>query len=128
MTIDLTTLHHVQLAMPEGAEDKARGFYGAVLGLSEAEKPEALRARGGVWFETGNLRVHLGVETPFVPARKAHPAFQVPDLNAAAARLRAAGVEISAVETLPGWSRFYLADCFGNRIELLELSRTPAPD
>ncbi len=68
--------------MPEGAEALARGFYGGVLGLDEVAKPAALAGRGGVWFESGGLRLHLGVERPFAPAKKAHPALQVADLDA----------------------------------------------
>ena len=110
-------LHHVQLAMPKGAENQARAFYGDRLGLTEVAKPEALAGRGGVWFEAGDLRLHLGVEDPFVPARKAHPAIVVDDLEAAHRALPAA----SAISALPGLRRFYIADPFGNRIEILAL-------
>lgn len=111
-------LHHVQIAMPPGGEGAARDFYGALLGLTEVAKPAALAGRGGVWFEDGALRVHLGVEHGHVSARKAHPAFAVQDLAAARARLAARGP--TEVEALPGLTRFYMADPFGNRIEILE--------
>ena len=113
-----TALHHVQLAIPPGGEDAARAFYGGALGLTEAKKPAALAARGGVWFEDGALRVHLGVEEGHVPARKAHPALAVPDLAAARARLAAHAP--TAPEALPGLARFYVADPFGNRLEIVE--------
>ena len=109
----ITALHHVQLAMPEGAEDIARAFYTGLLGLTEVDKPEILAGRGGCWFEGGSCRLHLGVEIPFVPAKKAHPALVVEDLAAAQAAL--GGGEI---ETLPGLRRFYVFDPFGNRLEI----------
>lgn len=113
-------LHHVQLAMPEGGEDAARAFYGDLLGLAETPKPPALAARGGVWFERGDLRVHLGVARPFAPARKAHAAFLVADLRALAGRLEAAGIDARRDEPLPGFDRVYVDDPFGNRIELMQ--------
>lgn len=77
----LTHLHHVQLAMPKGGEGQARAFYEGLLGLTKAPKPPELENRGGVWFEHGDIRVHMGVEDGFQPAKKAHPAFQVSDLQ-----------------------------------------------
>ncbi|MWB79822.1 glyoxalase [Pseudooceanicola sp. 216_PA32_1] len=115
----LQAIHHVQLAMPEGGEDLARGFYSALLGLPEVAKPPRLAARGGCWFETGALRVHLGVEGDFRPARKAHPAFAVTDLPALVARLEAADVAVLPDDAIPGVARVYVADPFGNRIELI---------
>jgi len=117
----LLALHHVQLAMPEGGEAAARAFYGTLLGLPEVPKPAALRTRGGVWFERGSLRLHLGVERPFTPARKAHPAFTVQGLAALADRLHKAGHPPRAETDLPGMARLYVDDPFGNRLELLEL-------
>lgn len=118
----LLALHHVQLAMPEGGEAAARAFYGSLLDLPEVPKPAALQGRGGVWFERGNLRLHLGVEAPFVPARKAHPAFAVQGLAALASRLHEAGHPPRAEIDLPGMARLYVDDPFGNRLELLELT------
>jgi catechol 2,3-dioxygenase-like lactoylglutathione lyase family enzyme len=119
----LESLHHVQLAMPEDGEAVARAFYGDLLALDEVTKPPALAARGGVWFERGTLRLHLGVERPFAPALKAHPAFEVNDLDALATRLRAAGVALLADADLPGFRRFYASDPFGNRLEFLATDR-----
>lgn len=113
-------LDHVQLAMPAGREDEARAFYTGVLGLAEQPKPENLAKRGGVWFARGDLKVHLGVEADFRPARKAHPAFRVENLADLRARCEAAGFATVDDEPLPGYDRFYVADPFGNRIECLE--------
>ncbi len=115
----LVGLDHVQLAMPPGGEETARRFYVGVLGLVEVEKPEPLASRGGCWFEAGRVVVHLGVEKDFAPARKAHPAFLVDDLDAARRTLAAAGAPIVGDDALPDVRRFYAADPFGNRIELI---------
>lgn len=116
----VTALHHVQLAMPAGGEDKARAFYARVLGIAEIEKPPRLKARGGCWFEAEGVRIHLGVEAGFRPARKAHPALEVDDLKAIVARLGKAGYPAHVDEPLPGYDRVYVDDPFGNRIELLQ--------
>jgi len=116
----ILALHHVQLAMPAGGEDEARAFYGALLGLAEVAKPENLARRGGCWFENGGLRVHLGVEKDFRPARKAHPAFSVDDLALLKRKIVAAGREVVSDEPLEGFERFYVHDPFGNRIELMQ--------
>jgi catechol 2,3-dioxygenase-like lactoylglutathione lyase family enzyme len=113
-------LHHVQLAIPAGGEERCRWFWGDALGMVEAEKPPALAARGGCWFRGGGLEVHLGVETDFIPARKAHPGIEVSGLDALAERLTAAGVEVSWDGEFPGYRRFYAHDPFGNRLEFLE--------
>ena len=120
-------LHHVQVACPPGGEDDARRFYGDGLGLTEVEKPADLRARGGAWFraydESGvvSAELHVGVEDPFVRARKAHPAFVVDDLEAVAARLADAGFDVdwSQRHTFPGHERFHTFDAHGNRVEVL---------
>ncbi|MDE3206099.1 MAG: VOC family protein [Acidobacteriota bacterium] len=111
---------HVQLAMPSGDEDRARWFYAELLGIDEKPKPAKLAARGGCWFERGPLKIHLGVEQDFRPARKAHPALLVEDLPSLVDKLVAAGVEIRDDEPLEGYRRVYVDDPFGNRIELLE--------
>jgi catechol 2,3-dioxygenase-like lactoylglutathione lyase family enzyme len=114
-------LDHVLLAMPTGRESEARQFYQGLLGIPEAAKPVDLAARGGCWFEDGELKVHLGVEKNFAPARKAHPAFLVEDLTALTATLVKAGVPISHDEPLQGYDRIFVHDPFGNRIELMEV-------
>ena len=116
----LLHLDHIQLAMPEGGEAAARRFYGVLLGLAEIEKPDNLKKRGGCWFEKGAIKVHLGVEQDFRPARKAHPAFLASDLKSLVAHLEQAGVTARRDEPLPGYDRVYVDDPFGNRIELME--------
>jgi catechol 2,3-dioxygenase-like lactoylglutathione lyase family enzyme len=118
--MSVLALDHVQLAMPEGGEDEARRFYSALLGFDEVPKPANLAPRGGVWFERGGVRLHLGVEADFRPARKAHPALLVSSLAALVGRLTAAGHAASAAEPLAGYERVYVSDPFGNRIELME--------
>ena len=113
-------LDHVQLAMPAGREAEARAFYQGILGIPEVPKPSNLVTRGGCWFELGAVKVHLGVEVDFRPARKAHPAFLVEDLAAVMSTLAAAGVAMRRDEPLEGYDRVYVDDPFGNRIELLE--------
>jgi catechol 2,3-dioxygenase-like lactoylglutathione lyase family enzyme len=113
-------IHHVQLAMPPGREDDATAFYEGVLGIPRQPKPPALAARGGCWFVDGTLAVHLGVEDPFHPARKAHPALMVEGLDDLAARLEAAGHPVRREGGLDGYDQRYVDDPFGNRIELLE--------
>ncbi len=119
-SMPLLCIDHVQLAMPAGREDEAREFYAGLLELCEVTKPPALAARGGVWFEAGSLKIHLGVDSEFRPARKAHPALLTQDLPALVHRLREARVEVRDDVLLPGYDRVYISDPFGNRIELLE--------
>ena len=116
----IVAIDHVQLAMPPAGEESARDFYVAVLGLVEVAKPAELAARGGCWFENAAVRVHLGVELDFQPARKAHPAFRVTDLAALLARARDRGIRVYQQEQRDGEHRAYLDDPFGNRIEAIE--------
>ncbi|MEO7429750.1 MAG: VOC family protein [Acidimicrobiales bacterium] len=111
---------HVQLAMPAGGEAAARGFYEGLLGIAEVPKPSHLATRGGCWFEDDKVKIHLGVDTDFRPAKKAHPALLVSDLRSLVARLGAAHVELVTDEPLAGYDRVYAYDPFGNRLELLE--------
>jgi catechol 2,3-dioxygenase-like lactoylglutathione lyase family enzyme len=113
-------LHHVQLAIPPDGEEMARGFYRDVLGMSEIDKPEGLRARGGCWFRGGGWEIHLGVQADFVPARKAHPGVLVDGLDELAAALTAGGRAVDWDPDFPGHRRFYTADGHGNRLEFLE--------
>jgi catechol 2,3-dioxygenase-like lactoylglutathione lyase family enzyme len=114
----ITGLDHVQVAIPAGGESRAREFYGGLLAMTEVEKPAALAGRGGCWFCAETAVLHLGVEEPFAPARKAHPAFLVAELDTLAARLSAAGYScVRADGELPGVRRFHAYDPFGNRIE-----------
>jgi catechol 2,3-dioxygenase-like lactoylglutathione lyase family enzyme len=122
-TPSVTAIDHVQLAMPGGREDDARRFYSGLLGLSQRTKPPALAARGGAWFESASVKVHLGVEADFRPARKAHPALLVRDLRALVAALLTAGHAVTEDGPVEGRDRVYVDDPFGNRIELIEDNR-----
>ncbi len=113
-------IDHVQLAMPAGEEAAAVAFYEGVLGLRSVAKPEHLAARGGCWFEDGRVKVHLGVEADFRPARKAHPALLVDDLDALSDQLGKAGFPARDGDGVDGFRQRYVDDPFGNRIELLE--------
>ena len=114
----ITGFDHVQLAMPRGREDVARSFYAGLLGMTELPKPPVLAARGGCWFASGAAVLHLGVEEPFTPARKAHPALLAEDLDGLAAALSAAGHScVRADNEIPGIRRFHTHDPFGNRVE-----------
>jgi catechol 2,3-dioxygenase-like lactoylglutathione lyase family enzyme len=115
----LDAIDHVQLAAPPGCEDAARRFFGELLGLTELEKPEALRSRGGVWFAVGAQQLHVGVEPGFAAARKAHPAFSVSRYDDLRGRLLAAGVAVTDDNAIPGVRRCYVADPWGNRLELV---------
>jgi catechol 2,3-dioxygenase-like lactoylglutathione lyase family enzyme len=117
MPID--AIDHVQLAMPPGEEAAAVDFYARLLGLDHVPKPAHLAGRGGCWFEKGDVKVHLGVEPDFRPAKKAHPALLVTDLAHLVAGLRREGVPV-VDEPLEGYDRVYVEDPFGNRIELME--------
>ena len=113
-------IHHVQLACPTGMEDASRAFYAGVLGLTEISKPPALASRGGCWFRGHGVELHLGVEADFRPARKAHPALLVTDIDEWAGRLTTAGYPARFDDDFPGKRRFYTADPHGNRLEFLE--------
>lgn len=113
-------IDHIQLAAPIGSEETARSFYRDVLSLEEVEKPESLKQNGGVWFSNGSVHIHIGVEQSFVPAKKAHPAFEVSELEALADHIRSKGISVLTDDRLPGANRFYVNDPFGNRLEFLE--------
>lgn len=125
-------LHHVQVSIPRGAEDEARRFYGEALGLHEVAKPPSLSGRGGCWFRAFDgdaitAEIHLGVDDPFLPAKKAHPGLvldSLGELEATAERIADAGYELSWAErdTFEGYIRFHARDGFGNRVEVM----TPA--
>ncbi|HZR82931.1 MAG TPA: VOC family protein [Candidatus Binatia bacterium] len=121
----IIAIDHVQLAMPAGREDDARRFYSDLLGLPERPKPPQLAKRSGAWFESDSVKIHVGVEADFRPARKAHPALLVRGLAELVDRLRAAGFDV--VEDAPtGAPQTYVSDPFGNRLELIDAeSETP---
>jgi catechol 2,3-dioxygenase-like lactoylglutathione lyase family enzyme len=117
----LEAIHHVQLAIAPGTEDTARAFYGDVLGMTERPKPPILAARGGCWFQSeGGVEIHLGVEDPFVPAKKAHPGILVADIDVLAAQLAAHGYDAAWDDSIPGRRRFHTFDPHGNRLEFIQ--------
>jgi catechol 2,3-dioxygenase-like lactoylglutathione lyase family enzyme len=118
----ISRIDHIQISAPEGCESAARDFYGSLLGLKEIEKPPVLRARGGCWFECGSQQLHIGVERPFQPAKKAHPAFSVFKLDELRKSLEEHGVPLIDDDNLPGTRRFYAQDPWGNRLEFLEIA------
>jgi catechol 2,3-dioxygenase-like lactoylglutathione lyase family enzyme len=117
-------IDHVQVAIPPGADDQARAFYGGVLGLPETPKPAPLNASGGMWFVTGATQLHIGGQADFVPAKKAHPAFIVDDFDGYCALLRERDVAVREEAQVYGRRRAGIEDPFGNRIELIEAART----
>ncbi|MEE3894288.1 VOC family protein [Priestia megaterium] len=125
MTFTLTHIDHIQLAAPPNSESKARHFFGTVLGLTEVEKPESLKKRGGVWFEFGSYQLHIGVEPAFSPAKKAHPGFHVKNLPEFKDHLTSFGISFMKDKNIPGVERIYVADPFGNRMEFLERVNLP---
>lgn len=120
MSFQYETIDHVQLAIPIGGEDNARRFYSKVLGFEEVEKPALLRKNGGVWFQAGSVSIHVGVENPFAPAKKAHPAIRVKNIEGMKNHLYEKHMDYVVDERLPGANRFYVKDPFGNRLEFLE--------
>lgn len=115
-----TAIDHVQLAMPSGEEEAARRFYRDLLGMREVGKPRELAPRGGCWFESGAVAIHLGIERDFRPAQKAHPALNSADYAGLVSKLRAAGIEAREARDISGVRRCHIHDPFGNRIELID--------
>src|SRR5438105_13755532 len=115
----LLAIDHVQLGMPVGKEERAAEFYANILGLKQVSKPAQLANRGGAWFENDSVKVHLGVEQDFRPARKAHPAFVLDDISTLLCLLKEKGYQITPAETMNGIERVHVNDPFGNRIELI---------
>ena len=115
------TIDHIQLSMPAGEEDKARSFYVGLLGFTEVPKPAELAKRGGVWFEQGAVKLHMGVEENFHALKKAHPALIVDDLAALISHLQNAKYEVDTTQpSLEGYKRAHVLDPFGNRLEIME--------
>ena len=121
--VSFLAIDHVRLAMPPGAGDAARAFYSGVLDMDEIPKPSELAKRGGCWFQSGSVQVHLGVEEDFRPAKKAHPALMCSNYEELLSKLRLAGVAAHKASDIPGVLRCHVHDPFGNRIELI--ARTP---
>ena len=122
MKINIRRLNHVQICVPFGAEERARAFYGGLLGLEEIEKPEVLKKNGGLWYQVADIQLHVGVEDMGEGASKRHPAFEVENLKDIRAYFEQNGVRVKDEPSVPGFERFSFYDPFGNRIELLERS------
>lgn len=120
MKFSILQIDHVQVAAPTGKEEEARRFYAEVLGMKEIEKPEVLKGRGGAWFEFGSQQLHVGVEEPFSPAKKAHPAFRVAGYEELKEYLSVIEIELKEDNSIPGVERFFVFDPFGNRLEFLK--------
>lgn len=120
MEFSIGKIDHIQVAAPKGGEAEAIGFYSGLLGMKEVEKPEPLKARGGVWFEFDSFQLHVGIEEPFAPAKKAHPAFKVNGFETLKKHLADHGTEVKEDDSLPGAERFFVSDPFGNRLEFLK--------
>ncbi|MGI2327883.1 VOC family protein [Planococcus sp. YIM B11945] len=122
MEFTIEKIDHVQVAAPAGNEQAAIEFYAGILGMKQVEKPESLKGRGGAWFEFGSYQLHVGVEAPFSPAKKAHPAFQVNGFEQLQAHLAANGIDVKNDDSIPGVARFFVFDPFGNRLEFLKIN------
>ena len=120
MKFSITHVDHIQLAAPQKSEKLARHFFGDILQMKEISKPESLKQRGGVWFECGKQQLHIGIQKDFLPAKKAHPAFYVNNLNDLYEKMKLNGFDVEKHELLPNMNRFYVHDPFGNRLEFLE--------
>ena len=124
MKIQFNRLDHVQVCIPPATEDRARAFYGQLLGLEEIEKPEVLKKNGGMWYSVAGVQLHVGVEDVVAPSKR-HPAFEVEDVANVRAYLERSGVKTKDEPDIPGVvHRFSLFDPFGNRIELLEKTKS----
>lgn len=123
MTCFIKGIDHIQVAAPKGSEAEARRFYGQVLGMVELQKPESLKGRGGCWFSCGSQEVHVGIEEPFSPSKKAHPGFIVEDLAGLQTALSAAGFPVKEDAPIAGRNRIFSEDPFGNRIEFLAFGK-----
>jgi catechol 2,3-dioxygenase-like lactoylglutathione lyase family enzyme len=119
--VKILGIDHVQLAAPAGCEEKARWFFGEVLGMQELPKPSDLAKRGGCWFQCGRQQLHIGVEKDFAPAKKAHPAFAVSAIDALKVRLGENGVKYRDDVSNPGVKRIFAEDPWGNRLEFVEV-------
>jgi catechol-2,3-dioxygenase len=123
MDFAIIGLDHVQLAMPPGGEAAAESFYSGLLGLARLPKPEPMASRGGCWFASGSVAIHLGVEDVFRPARKAHPALVVRNLAGLTTLLAQAAIDVRQNPDQPHGAGCYVDDPFGNRLELLDADR-----
>lgn len=114
-------LHHAQITIPEGTEEEGKNFYCNVLGLTEIEKPESLKGRGGFWLKVGDRDVHIGTEDGFDRTKtKAHLAYSVEDISYWRRVLEQNDIEIFDSVPIPNFERFEFRDPFGNRVEMIQ--------
>lgn len=123
----IKAIDHIQLAAPKGSESRARDFFIGILGFTELEKPEALKKRGGVWFSNGEIQIHIGIEEPFFPSKKAHSAFEVKKIEELKRHLKTNYVMFEEDIHLPNAHRIFVFDPFGNRLEFLEWQSKEGP-
>jgi catechol 2,3-dioxygenase-like lactoylglutathione lyase family enzyme len=122
MKIHVKRLDHVQICIPFGAEGEARAFYTDLLGFTEIEKPDSLKANGGLWYQVGDIELHIGVENRDGYNSKSHPAFEVENIDEVRRYLEENGVPTKDEKPIPGVKRFSFRDPFHNRIEFLSKS------
>lgn len=122
--MSILSLDHVQIAIPVGGEDRAREFYTGILGLSEIEKPAAMAGRNSIWFAAGLVNLHLGIESEFHPAKRAHPALVVEGLDEILASCERTGLPTKPDTSFNGFRRVHVFDPFGNRLELMERTKS----
>src|ERR1044071_8524976 len=113
MEIKIQRLNHVQICIPIGEENRARDFYGRILGVEEIEKPDVLKPGGGIWVKNADIQLHIGVEPDQSPSKR-HPAFEVEDLEGIKGFLGENGVRLRDEKTAQGMKRFSFFDPFGN--------------
>jgi catechol 2,3-dioxygenase-like lactoylglutathione lyase family enzyme len=118
--MSILSIDHVQVAVPTGSEDRARAFYCGVLGFAEIDKPPQMAERKSIWFVAGTVNLHLGLESDFIPAKRAHPAFVVDSLDAILSACEHAGIVTRPDTSINNFRRVHVFDPFGNRLELME--------
>ncbi len=114
-------LQHVTIAIPPDGSDRARAFYGGVLGLQEKPVLPKLDPASFIWYGAGGdneLHLQLAAEAP---PDKPHFCLAVDDLDELRTRLEGLGVETVDPTPLLGRPRFMCRDPFGNRIELTQI-------
>jgi catechol 2,3-dioxygenase-like lactoylglutathione lyase family enzyme len=123
MTIEYCRLNHVTIAVPAGEHEKARAFYGGVLGLKEIHRPDALGAVYDlIWYQCLDFLIHVDFTPPwFRPAENRHVALEVKNLAVIRAYLESKKAEIREAVVIPDRDRFYVLDPFGNYFELIEM-------
>jgi|GEM_PF-403122 len=113
----ISSIDHLHLTAPQGADDQAREFYGGLLGLNEIDTPPALQARGGVWFECDGVHLHVG---PDERSASYFASFQVISVASLKEALENANVRVEEETSTEGVERLYCRDPFGNQLEFIQ--------